>query len=148
MGTARGYKSMPIPYPCGYGTRGYPYPWVKLPSLGIAVQRPPCGLQHHVKAYLARATHAQHSYGGKAWYRITASLSYYGKKPMSTTKENEKNLWPPLPSKANVSYNNLLGNIVFPSSQNIRRLSLVKHLISLTKFIHKNMNIYNIESTH
>jgi hypothetical protein len=33
MGTTHGYKSMPIPCPCGYGTRGYPYPWVKLSSL-------------------------------------------------------------------------------------------------------------------
>jgi hypothetical protein len=24
---------MPIPCPCGYDTRGHPYPWVKLPSL-------------------------------------------------------------------------------------------------------------------
>jgi hypothetical protein len=33
MGTTHGYKSVPLPYPCGYGTRGYSYPWVKLPSL-------------------------------------------------------------------------------------------------------------------
>jgi hypothetical protein len=34
MGTTHGYKTVPIPCPYGYGTRGYPYPWVKLPSLG------------------------------------------------------------------------------------------------------------------
>jgi hypothetical protein len=28
-----GIRVIPIPYICGYGTRGYPYPWVKLPSL-------------------------------------------------------------------------------------------------------------------
>src|SRR4051812_4932015 len=33
MGATRGYKIVPIPCPCGYGIRGYPYPWVKLPSL-------------------------------------------------------------------------------------------------------------------
>ena len=33
MGTTHGYKNVPIPSPYGYGTRGYPYPWVKLPSL-------------------------------------------------------------------------------------------------------------------
>jgi hypothetical protein len=33
MGTTHGYKTVPIPCPYGYGTRGYPYPWVKLPSL-------------------------------------------------------------------------------------------------------------------
>jgi hypothetical protein len=33
MGTTHGYKTMPIPCPCGYNTRGYPYPWVKFPPL-------------------------------------------------------------------------------------------------------------------
>jgi hypothetical protein len=33
MGTIHGYKSVPIPCPYRYGTRGYPYPLVKLPSL-------------------------------------------------------------------------------------------------------------------
>jgi hypothetical protein len=27
---------MPIPFPYWYGTRGYPYPWIKLPSLAEA----------------------------------------------------------------------------------------------------------------
>jgi hypothetical protein len=35
MGTTHGYKSMLIPYPCGYGTRRYPYPWVKIAILSL-----------------------------------------------------------------------------------------------------------------
>jgi hypothetical protein len=40
MGTPHGHKSVPIPCPCGYGTCGYPYPWVKLPSLPVYLVKP------------------------------------------------------------------------------------------------------------
>ena len=40
MGTTHGYKNVPIPSPYGYGTHGYPYPWVKLPSLTPATPGP------------------------------------------------------------------------------------------------------------
>jgi hypothetical protein len=42
------------------------------------------------------------------------------------------------------------GKILLPPFKNIRRLSLVKsqHLPNLTKFIRKNINIYNIKWTH
>jgi hypothetical protein len=42
MGTIHGYKTTSIPCPDGYGTRGYPYPWVKLPSLFQAGQQFAC----------------------------------------------------------------------------------------------------------
>jgi hypothetical protein len=49
MGTIHGYKNVLIPYPCGYGTHGYPYPSIKLPSLityiGPALRGSPCSLR-------------------------------------------------------------------------------------------------------
>jgi hypothetical protein len=38
MCTTHGHEGLPIPYPCGYGIRGYTYPWVKLPSLFTGIR--------------------------------------------------------------------------------------------------------------